>query len=247
LHIGQHCLFVLLMLCLAFYPRNLIVRGLALGVSYSKYSFAPVIVMMLLVKRRLGVVLISIIPPLAGLLIAWRMVGGSLKTLALEPFEVAKLAMGPGAADIMTPMEILLRTIGVAPSLRFSIPAVLGLCAAVVSAIWIGRNKRMDERLQFAVALVLTLICLKHVIYDFVVLVVPVAAAVMAPRSRARTIVLLCGFHFWFLTPIVQRIFPELSAPKILIYSLLLLLMGISTSQLHPQADAKLVAVPVGD
>jgi hypothetical protein len=155
--------------------------------------------------------------------------------------------MGPGAADIMTPTEILLRTIGVSSNLAFSAPAVLGLCAAVASAIWIGRNKRMDERLQFAVALVLTLICLKHVVYDFVVLVVPMAAAVMAPRSKARTIVLLCGLYFWFITPIVQRLVPQLSAPRILIYLLLLLLMAISTSRLHSDPTPDLVEVPVGD
>lgn len=247
LHIGQHCLFVLLMLCLTFYPRNLIARGVALGVSYSKYSFAPLIVMMLLVRRRIGVVLISIIPPLLGLLVAWQMLGGDLRTLIVEPFEVAKLAMGPGAADIMTPLEALLRASGIAPGLRFSIPAALGLFASVIAAIWIGRNNRMDDRLQFAVALVLTLICLKHVIYDFVVLVVPVAAAVMAPRSKAQMVVLLCAFHFWFLTPIVQRFLPGISAPKVLIYSLILLSMGIATSRLHHSPKSKLVAATVGD
>jgi hypothetical protein len=245
LHIGQHSLFVLFMLCLTFYARNVFVKGLALGVSYSKYSFAPLIVVMLLAKRRIGVVLISVIPPLAGLLVAWHMLGGNLKTLALEPFGVAKIAMGPGAADIMTPLETLLRMLKVGSGLSFSIPAAVGLVAAVVAAVWIGRSKEMDERLQFAVALVLTLICLKHVIYDFVVLVVPVAAAVMAPRSKARMIVLLCGFHFWFLTPILQRFVHEVSVVRILIYSALLLLMGIATSRLHPSPNAECIAVPV--
>jgi hypothetical protein len=245
LHVGQHSLFVLLMLCLTFYSRNPILKGLALGVSYSKYSFAPLIVIMLLVKRRIGIILISIIPPLVGLLVAWRMLGGSFINLTLEPFEVAKLAMGPGAADIMTPFEILLRTLGLPVGLTFSIPAMLGLVAAVVAAIWIGRNKRMDERLQFAVALVFTLICLKHVEYDFVVLVVPMAAAIAAPPSKARALILLCGIHFWFLTPIIQRIFPEVSAIKILAYSFLLLLMGIATSKLHndPVEESETVSV----
>ena len=244
LHLGQHGLFILLMLCLAFYPRNFLVKGLALGLSYCKYSFAPVIVLMLLAKRRVGVVLISIIPPLVGLLAAWRMLGGSLVTLALEPFEVAKLAMGPGAGDMMTPIEIWLRSLGLAPSLTFSIPAALGLLAAAISAIWISRNKRMDDRLQFAVALVLTMICVKHVIYDFVVLVVPVAAAAMAPRSRARAVVFLCAFHFWFLTPIIHFFYPDrVYAPEVLIYSILLLAMGIATSRLYagPYSEAGVI------
>ena len=245
LHNGQHGLFVLLMLCITFYSRNVVAGGIALGLSYSKYSFSPLIVVMLLVKRRIGVLLISILPPLLGLLIAWRMLGGDLTTLALEPFKVAKMAMGPGAADIMTPMERLLQTFGVSPDLKFSIPAVFGLIAVAVSAIWIGKYQLIDEKVQFAVALVLTLLCLKHVNYDFVVLIVPVAAAVMAPRSRAQTIVLLCGFHFWFAMPIIERIFPGANGPKALTYSLILLSMGIATSRLYLNPKTTLVAVPV--
>lgn len=253
LHIGQHGLFVLMMLCLAFFPRNLALRGLGLGLSYSKYSFAPVIVLMLLVKRRVGLVLISIIPPLVGLLVAWSMLGGSLWTLALEPLGVAKMAMGPGNGDIITLTEDMLRKLQTSPPLTFSIPSTLGLLAAAVGAIWVGRSKRMDDRIQFAVALILTLVCLKHVMYDFVVLVVPVAVAVMAPKSKARAIVLLCAFHFWFLTPIVGHIFSEhrVYAPEVLIYGILLLVMAVATSRLYPplnldgrerQAEASLVA-----
>ena len=68
------------------------------------------------------------------------------------------------------------------------------------------------------------------------------------PEAReARTIVLLCGLYFWFITPIVQRLVPQLSAPRILIYLLLLLLMAISTSRLHSDPTPDLVEVPVGD
>jgi hypothetical protein len=248
LHNGQHGLFVLLMLCLAFFPRNPILKGLALGVSYSKYSFAPVIVMMLLVKRRVGTVLVSFIPPLVGLLVAWGVLGGSLRILALEPFAVAKIAMGPGSSDIMTFLETLLRRLQISPALTFSIPSALGLLAAAVSAIWIGRNRRMDDKLQFAVALILTLMCLKHVEYDFVVLVVPVAAAVMAPRSKAQVVVLLCALHFWLLTPIIGHIFSaqRVYAPEVLIYGILLLVMAIAASRLYPalHCDARFDAVP---
>jgi hypothetical protein len=249
LHNGQHGLFILLMLCLTFLPRNLLLKGLALGVSYSKYSFAPLIVMMLIVKRRLGIVLISVIPPLVGLLIAWHMLGGSLLSLGQEPFDVAKMAMGPGMADIMTPLEFLLRRLSVEPSLIFSLPAALGMLAAAISAIWIGRSKRMTEELQFAVALVLTLICLKHVNYDFVVLVVPVAAAVMAPRSKARAIVLLCALHFWFLTPIIGHVFSaqRVYVLEVVIYGLLLLAMAIATSRLYPTIEADAGLVPASE
>lgn len=235
---GQHGIFILLMLGLVFSVPNPWVKGLALGISFGKYSFSPLMVMVLLVRRRFGVLLLSIVPPLAGLLIAWRMLGGSLKTLAFEPIATSRIAMGPGSGDIMTPLEIALRNGGFAPGPTYTIPALFGLLVAVGVAFWIGRSKRLDERMQFAVAIVMTLFCFKHVLYDFVVLVVPVAAAVMAPKSRARTVVLLCTVHFWFLTTVVNRIFPNrVYAPEVLLYSVILLAMGIATSRLYPAPE----------
>jgi hypothetical protein len=249
LHNGQHGLFVLLMLCLTFYSSNLATKGLSLGLSYSKYSFSPLIVVMLLVKRRIGILLVSIIPPVLGILVAWQMLGADLKALALEPFEAARLAAQEGAVggvvDIMTQLETLVRTFGVPADLGFSISAMLGLIVATVSAIWIGKNQRIDEKLQLAVALVFTLLCLKHANYDYVVLAVPVAAAVMAPRSTARMTVLLCGSFFWFVMPVIERIFPGTDASKAFIYSLILLSMGIATSRLYLAPKTTLVAVPV--
>jgi hypothetical protein len=233
---GQHGIFILLMLTLVFYMKSRWTKGVALGISFGKYSFSPLVVMLLLVKKRLDVVLISTIPPLIGLLIAWRMLGGKLKTLAFEPIATSKLAMGPGNGDIMTPLEIFLRNHGVAAAQTYTIPALFGLIVAMGVAVWIGRNKRLDERMQLAVVLVMTLFCFKHVLYDFVVLMVPVAAALMAPKSRARALVLVCMVHFWFITTIVNRFFPaRVYAPEVIIYSLLLLAMGIATSHLYPR------------
>ena len=247
LHIGQHGLFVLMMLCLAFFSRNLGLRALALGLSYCKYSFAPVIVLMLLVRRRVDVVLMSLIPPLVGLLVAWGMLGGSLWTLAIEPLAVAKMAMSPGHGDVMTFSEALLRNLHTSPALTFAIPSALGLFASAVGAIWIGRSRGIDDKLQFAVALILTLLCTKHVAYDFVVLVVPVAAAVMAPKSKSRIVVLLCALHFWFLAPLVGHIFStrRVYALEVLIYAGLLLGMAIATSRLYsvPKCGANLIPV----
>jgi len=237
---GQHGIFILLMLGLVFYLKHPWPRGLALGVSFGKYSFSPLIVMVLLVKRRFDVVLISIIPPLTGLLIAWRMLGGNLKTLAFEPIATSKLAMGPGNGDIMTPLEIFLRNHGVAAGPTYSVPALLGLVVAMGVAIWIGRSTRFDDRIQLALVLIMTLFCFKHVQYDFVVLMVPVAAALVAPKSMARTIVLLCMVHFWFITSIVNRHFPaRVYAPEVMIYAVVLLIMAIATSRLYRDPECE--------
>jgi hypothetical protein len=232
---GQHGIFILLMLCIVFYAGNHFTRGMALGLSYSKYSFSPLIVMMLLLEGQFSVLLVSIAPPLIGLLVAQRMLGGNLKTLAFEPIATSKIAMGPGAGDVMTPLEIAMRNHGFSAAAAYNIPALFGLISAVGAAIWIWRNRRLDEHVRFAVAIVMTLLCFKHVLYDFVVLVVPVAAAVMAPKSRARTIVMLCMAYFWFGISIVNHFFQErVYAPEVMIYAVMLLVMAISTSRLYP-------------
>ncbi|HEY0759542.1 MAG TPA: glycosyltransferase family 87 protein [Acidisarcina sp.] len=232
---GQHAIFILLMLSITFYATNRWVKGMALGVSFGKYSFSPLMVMVLLVKKRLDVLLISLILPVVGLLIAWHILGGNLKTLAFEPIATSKIAMGPGSGDIMTPLEIFMRNHGVAAGPTYSVPALLGLVAAVGVAFWIGRNRRLDERMQFVVAIVMTLLCFKHVLYDFVVLVAPLAAAMAAPRSRARIIVLVCIFHFWVLSSPINHFYPKrVYALEVMIYSVVLLILGIATSRLFP-------------
>jgi hypothetical protein len=189
---GQHGIFVLLMLCIVFYAGNRLTRGAALGLSYSKYSFSPLMVMVLLLERQFGVFLISLAPPIAGLLVAQRMLGGSLKTLAFEPIATSKLAVGLGLGDVMTLLDIAISHGGFPRPLVFSVVGILGLICALAAAIWIWRDQRLDERMRFAVAIIMTLLCFKHLEYDFVVLVVPVAAAAMAPKSKARTVVMLC-------------------------------------------------------
>jgi hypothetical protein len=232
---GQHGIFILLMLCIVFYAGSRFTRGAALGLSYGKYSFSPLMVMVLLLEGQFSVFLISLVPPLVGLLVAQRMLGGNLKTLALEPIATSKIAMGPGSGDVMTPLEIAMRNHGFSAAAAYNVPALLGLICAVAAAIWIWRNKRLDERMRFAVAIIMTLLCFKHVLYDFVVLVVPVAAAAMAPKSKARTVVMLCMAYFWFATSIVNRFFPKrVYAPEVMIYAVMLLVMAISTSRLYP-------------
>lgn len=231
---GQHGILILLLLTLVFSLKDPWSRGLSLGVSFGKYSFSPLLVMVLLVQQRIEVLLISLIPPLTGLLIAWHMLGGNLKTLAFEPIATSKLAMGPGNGDIMTPLEIFLRNHGVAAGPTYTVPALFGLAVAVGVAIWIGRSTKFDERIRFALVLIMTLFCFKHVQYDFVVLMVPVAAALVAQNSLARTVVLVCMFHFWFVTSIVNHYFPaRVYAPEVVIYSAVLLIMAIATSKLH--------------
>jgi hypothetical protein len=167
-------------------------------------------------RRRWEVFFLSLVPPLAGLLVAWRILGGNLLSLALEPLKTSKIAMGPGDADIMTTAELLLRYAHASPGLVYLLPTLLGLGLAIAAAIAINRSNLSGET-EFALVTVFTLLCFKHVLYDYVVLLVPLAFLLAAPRSKAR----LCGFlaiaYFWFATSVLNRVRPDLHLDKALL------------------------------
>ncbi len=206
---GQHGIFILFLLTALYYVSSLTLKGLALGLSYSKYSFSPLFVLVALVRRRWSVMLISFIPPAIGLLFAWKRLGGSLISLATEPLKTSRVAMGPGYADIMTPVELLLHNAGLAPGLVYLLPTLLGLGAAVAIALWIGRATLTGEQ-EFSLIILFTLLCFKHVIYDYVVLLVPVASLLAARRSRARTLGFVSVAYFWFGSTVQNKLRPGL-------------------------------------
>lgn len=229
---GQHGLFILFLLCVLFYSSNRWVKGLSLGLSYSKYSFSPLIAVLMVMKKRLDVLLISILPPILGLFVVWRMLSADLPLLTIEPLLTSRIAMGPGTGDIMTLLEQALRMWGVRPDLVYLLPTLLGLIAGTAAAAWIASRRRVEERMQLALSLIMTLLCFKHVNYDFVVLIVPLAAAVTAPRSRAQLIVLACIGFFWFLLSVLNRLYPGVNLPKTLTCAIVLSAMAIATSRL---------------
>jgi len=204
---GQHGIFILFLLTSLYYLSNSVLKGFSLGLSYSKYSFAPLFVLVTLMRRRFGIFLLSLIPPLSGLLIAWRLLGGNLLTLAIEPLKTSRIAMGPGDADIMTPAELLLRYAHASPGLVYLLPALLGLGLGIAAAVVISRFDFSGEA-EFVLVTVFTLLCFKHVLYDYVVLLVPLAFLLASARSKARLWGLLAIGYFWFATSVLNRMRP---------------------------------------
>lgn len=202
---GQHGLFILFLLTSLYYLSNVVFRGFALGLSYSKYSFSPLFVLVTLLRRRWGVFFLSLVPPLIGLLVAWRILGGNLLTLAIEPLKTSKIAMGPGEGDIMTPAELALRYAHLSPGLVYLIPTLLGLALAIAAAVGITRFNFSGET-EFTWVIVFTLLCFKHGLYDYVVLLVPVAFLLAAPRSKARLFGLAAVGYFWFASSVINRV-----------------------------------------
>jgi len=206
---GQHGIFILFLLTTLYYLSNSVFRGFALGLSYSKYSFSPLFVLVMLLRRRWGIFFLSLVPPLIGLLIAWRILGGNLLALAFEPLKTSKIAMGPGDGDIMTTVELLLRYAHLSPGLVYLLPTLLGLALAIAAAVAISRFNVGGET-EFALVTVFTLFCFKHGLYDYVVLLVPVALLLAAPRSKARLFGLAAVGYFWFASSVLNRLGPGL-------------------------------------
>jgi hypothetical protein len=220
----------LFLFCVVFYASSSEVSGLALGLSLSKYSFGPVYVSSLLFRRRFYVLAIALAMPAAGLLAVWMMLGGSLTHLAAEPLAVSRIRVWPGMADLMTGVES-----GAAVWLSVGYGFLLS-------------RRQLTRGAEFTLVAVASLMTVKHLMYDYVFLVVPVGYALSRAGKSVRRVVLAIAGVFWFLT----RLFPALpidEVPKA--YPLAMMfagagLMGVLLVTLTQRifADAEIVSNP---
>lgn len=171
---GQQSLFVLVCFVLAFSASTALPRGVALGLGYVKYSFAPVIVLVSLMRLRWRLLLSMALPILTGLLIVWRITGTSLPTLSIEPLRVAHLAVWPGYGDIMTAVQLSLHQLRPGFTGTFLLSSLLGLLGALAFALLLGRT-RFKPGTELALIALASLICFTHSTYDYVFLIFPLA------------------------------------------------------------------------
>jgi hypothetical protein len=236
---GQHGIFILFMMTLVFYLRAPAARGIFLGISYCKYSFSPLLVFFLIFKKRFAMLVMSAIAPAIGLLVVWRMLGGNLHALALEPFRLSRYGVGLGYADIMTPIEMTLRNAGYSAQLAYLVPTMVGMLAAIVAAAVLGRTQRLSEKAQFAVILLLTLFCFKHLLYDFVVMLVPLAIVLMVGKSAARTVALVGILYFWFGSTIVNRLESDLHVITVVCNGIVLLVTTMAVAKVSVGSERR--------
>lgn len=202
---GQNNALALLLIGLWAWARSQGARGLLLGVAYEKYSFPPVLVVFLLLRRRWKLLAASLIPPIAGFLIVKAMVPTGWKTLALEPFAAAmhKGSVSLGWANITAILQRF-APIGAAPQwlIFTSLAVAVGLACAF--ALGFARQaEKVDGRILLACLLSASLICFQHQIYDFLALIFTLGVAMKSRPCRTRSVVLLGIGYFWYL----ERIF----------------------------------------
>ena len=196
---GQLCFTILFLFILVYrFARAPTISGIALGVSFAKYSFAPVIGLTLLLKRRLLVLAVAMLPVIVGLGICMRMLHVFVFPLAIEPLLVARHGVSPGFADIMTVNERLHRWL---PSV-LNYPLVLAF--AFLYALRLALRRWLTAGGELACVTVASLFLMKHLIYDYVLLVIPLAYAVWAKELESWaqwTVVAITGY-VWFGSPV---------------------------------------------
>ena len=191
-------------------------RGLLLGLSYAKYSVSPVLGMYLLFQRRWKLLLLSALPPLAGFLCLKLWLPTPARTLLLEPFLASAHSVSPGLANIMAVTEIMLRRppmFHVAPDVFYltargnAVEILPYLAALLLAGVIAGylcwkqhqQHETIDGRVLLAVLTDACLLCFKHQIYDFLLLIFCLALALKSAPSRARSVVFFAIGYFWFV------------------------------------------------
>lgn len=190
---GQQSLLELMMLLAALATPCR--AGWALGLSYFKYSFAPIMFFYVACKRLYRVLLISILIPSAGWLIFWLRVGGSPVRTAIEPILVSRVGVSPGTADFGTLLMVL------APGwATFGLVSTVALSS--ILAYIIHRRSRSLPQAGSALA-VCSLFLFPHLIYDFVLLIVPSALLLSRyrPARLATTASIFCLIGLAYLMP----------------------------------------------
>ncbi len=204
LEVGQLSLFELLFFCLVFTSRSPLASGFAFGISLVKYSFSPVAGMFLFWRRRYGVLLIAAAVCCTGLLGCFLLLPTPFLQLMREPFLVSRIAVNPGVADLMTLSEYGLRPwIGIAPAKAMSYVVAMG--GGAVFALTLSRL-RVTKAAELCLLSLASLLFFKHLIYDYVFLVIPLCYAFSLRTSRKVWVPIVGGvFVFWFFAVLLHR------------------------------------------
>jgi len=194
---GQQSLLELLLFCLIFYFTKPTGQGIALGLSYSKYSFSPVVFLYLFFRRRFRVLAISFITPLLGLLPMSLLVYSNPVTLLTEPLAVSRIGVTAGLGDLMTIIQTLFHNL-LPETLIGKLMYAAALLASAAYAFTLSRTGSPSPRRDAAALAVANLMFFTHLTYDYVFLAIPLAAALAAPFQRAKTYILATVALLWF-------------------------------------------------
>jgi hypothetical protein len=190
--LGQQSFFALFCFVVSLRAPSPFRRSLGLGGLYAKYSFAPAVVGYLLARREFRILVLSLLLPAAGYAILLACVGGHHPLhLLIEPFLVSRTGVGPGKADLMTLIEQY--SAGRAATL---LAYALGLSLALFYGAFVHRSGLSAQAAMAGLAAA-TLVCVKHVEYDLLFLIMPLAFF-LTRRGRSSVVALvILGYLFY--------------------------------------------------
>ena len=200
---GQMTMVELFCFAVTFSALPVLPRGLAFGLSFAKYSFSPPTALFFLFRGRLRLLAIAVAVPLLGLLAVSFFVTTPILHLATEPLALAGRAVMPGLADSMTLSESVLRT-RISHVAAQHITYAAALIASAAFALLLSRF-RLSSAAEFTLLCVASLFLFKHLVYDYVFLLVPLCFVVSSAGRRLRLPVCCAVFLFWFLAFLLNR------------------------------------------
>ncbi len=242
LEVGQMSFFELFFLTGAFLAASTALGGLSFGVSLAKYSFSPAAVMLFLFRGRLRFLLYAAVVPLIGLVGVWLLVKTPFLKLALEPLAVSSspTAVSPGFADLMTLIEQTLKShVPHARQLAYAI----GLFGSAAYALLLSRF-RLSRSAEFTLISIASLFFVKHLVYDYIFLVVLLCFALTQESRKTKQILLGGVLTFWFLLPLLDRTSLHDTNIYLAINCCLLALLLIFTTYLVTKASGVPSRVP---
>ena len=186
---GQQTLMVLFLSVLAATVRSRLGAGLALALALTKYSFAP-IALVLWVRGRGSAVLVAAVASVVALVtFAW-VTPTSFLQVALGPLAVGR-TMARGSADVMTLTGLALDD----PRAPVSYVVAAVTCLVLV---WVSRRLVRDGDWVDALAAgcLVSLVTFPHLLYDYCVLL-PVLVSALRMRGRSRLFVCAVVVFFW--------------------------------------------------
>jgi hypothetical protein len=236
---GQNDALALMAIGLWAWTRSQPGRGLLLGISYEKYSFPPVLVVFLLLRRRWKLLAASLVPPVAGFLIVKTLVPTGWNTLAIEPFLAAthKGSVSLGWANITAVFQRFAPVGAVPVWLQVTSMAAAIVLAVVFAVVFVRNADRVDGRILLACLLSASLVCFQHQIYDFLALIFSLGIALKSRPCRGRTVVLLGLAYFWYLERIFNLRHYKLHLYMIIPSFLIGLVIVIATYRLYKTTE----------
>ena len=199
-------------------------RAALAGVSYLKYSFAPALVLLLLLRdglrRGLRTVMWSLVPAAVATVLVWLWISGGhdprhLLALVVEPLAVTRVGYQPTGDPGQTFMDLFEFLLGgnlvatprlTLMSLLVAVAITLAVLLLAIRKPYTNSNTAETDRTGWLTALMATMsfVLYKHHPYDEVVFLFPLCYALRHWRRPAAMAALFLIAYCWYVQPLVD-------------------------------------------